>query len=124
MKNIIILIFLIVTGSGYAQQAEGCTKGRYDPNSSEKFSADLTNNQLKLYVMGGIAAVITKKDKEFAQKSGFTYHDFGCVAPSDLSYYERYNHLVLDHFKSNLKAGWHEEVILNTIGLQNWKKKQ
>lgn len=90
----------------------------------EQFTTDLKNNSLRLYVLGGIAAVITSKDKEFAQQSGFTYHDFGCLAPPDIMYYETYNRLVLDHLKLNLKTGWQKQVVLNTIGLQNWKEKQ
>lgn len=90
----------------------------------EQFMADFNNKKLRLYVVGGIATVIKVTEHEFAKQSGFTYHDFGCLAPPHITYYEKYNHLVLDHLKLNLKKGWQKDIAPNTIGLQNWKKKQ
>lgn len=59
------------------------------------FNHNIETGSLKLYVLGGIVSALTKKDKEFEKEYAVSYHDFGCVAPADFTYYAEYNELVI-----------------------------
>ena len=124
MKNIIIILFALFVSSAYAQDSATCSKGSRIPTPKKQFVSDSISSNFRLYVIGGIAAVIKPKDKDFAEKSGFQYHDFGCLAPADMSFYVTYNQMVLEHLNKKLPQDWQKEVIVNTIGLKEWRKRQ
>lgn len=121
MKTIVSIIILAISVAGFAQQP--CGKGRLSPTAQvsptpqEEFENDLKDNNIKIYVMGGIAAVITLEDRDIAKKYGFDFHDFGCLAP-DLNYYKAYNKCVVSYLNKKHGKGWQKDIRknLNIIG--------
>ncbi len=115
MKTLVLVIILAITTVGFAQQP--CNKGRLGKTVQDQFESDLKDNSLKLYVMGGIAAVITTEDREVASKYNFSFHDFGCLAP-DISYYKSYNSYMVSYLNKKYGNEWQKDIRknLNIIG--------
>jgi hypothetical protein len=83
----------------------------------------LKNHRFKLikktktiYLLGGIAASLTKEDLEFANKYGFIFHDFGCIAPVDFEKYESKNAQVFDWLNETYGTDWQKEMKASCFG--------
>lgn len=87
----------------------------------DKFKADLENNKIKLYVLGGIASRATPADEKFSEKYNISYYDFGCLAPPDFNYYTNYNHTVLKYLDKNFRSEWINDIRKDIIGWNKWK---
>ena len=76
-----------------------------------------------IYLLGGIAASITKEDLEFANKYGFIFLDFGCIAPLDFEKYESNNTQVFDWLNETYGTDWQKEMKTTALGFEKWKMK-
>jgi len=76
-----------------------------------------------IYLLGGIAAAITKEDLEFAKKFGIVFHDFGCIAPLDFEKYESKNAQVFDWLNKTYGTDWQKEMKTTALGFEKWKMK-
>ncbi|RBA28788.1 FEKKY domain-containing protein [Flavobacterium tibetense] len=77
-----------------------------------------------IYLLGGIAASITKEDMEFAKKYGFIFHNFGCIAPVDFEKYETKNAQVFDWLNETYGTDWQKEMKSSAFGFEKWKMKE
>jgi hypothetical protein len=76
-----------------------------------------------IYLLGGIAASLTKEDMEFAKKYGITFHDFGCIAPVNFEEYESKNAQVFDWLNETYRTDWQKEMKTTALGFEKWKMK-
>ena len=77
-----------------------------------------------IYLLGGIASSLTKEDLEFANKYGFIFHDFCCIAPVDFEKYESKNAQVFDWLNETYGTDWQKEMKASALGFEKWKKKE
>jgi hypothetical protein len=75
-----------------------------------------------VYMIGGIASVITKEDIAFAKKYNIQFHDFGCLAPSNMEKYEKLNTQVFDQLNKEFGSNWQKEIRKGILGYERWKK--
>lgn len=117
MKQIII-VFLLLTGfSSNAQTPEKWTP-------QQQFDKDLSANNLRIYILGGIAARPKEGDADFQKKYPVRFHDFGCLAPGNLSFYNEYNLLVFKHLTEKTGAEWEETIRKDIMAWNQWKPEQ
>ena len=95
---------------------------KYSLNSNPKFRKLIKHKTI--YLLGGITASLTKEDLEFANKYGFTFHDFGCIAPVDFKKYESKNAQVFDWLNETYGTDWQKEMKASALGFEKWKKKE
>lgn len=109
MKNIFYTFLILLIGiNAYAQ---------------EVIKIDLRTTETPIiYVLGGIASVITKEDIAFAKKYSIQFHDFGCLAPSNMEKYEKLNAQVFDQLNKEFGTNWQIEIRKGILGYQKWKK--
>jgi len=111
LKTIIILLF--VSQLSFSQQKK----------QAETVKIEINTNTKTIYVLGGIASVITKEDLAFAKKYNIKFHDFGCIAPTNFKEYEAKNALVFDFLNANFGKQWQKEIKPSVLGFEKWKKK-
>ncbi len=114
MKSLSILFFLLIFQVSNAQNIVVSEKER----AEKQFEIDAKNNQLKIYVQGGIVPVIKKEDVDFAEKHGFYYHEFGCLAPANRDYYEHYNQCVFGYLTQKFGTEWKNKCSMSSIGFK------
>ena len=83
--QLILTIFLI----SFTLQAQ-------EKKQNDTIKIEINSNTKTIYVLGGIASVITKEDLAFAKKYNVHFHDFGCIAPTNFEEYEAKNELIFD----------------------------
>lgn len=93
-----------------------------EKKQTETTQLEINSNTKTIYVLGGIASVITKEDLAFAKKYNIKFHDFGCIAPSNFKEYEAKNALVFDFLNANFGKQWQKEIKPNVLGFEKWKK--
>ncbi len=103
---------------GFAQ----CSKGMRIMTPEKQFRADLEKNTLKLYTLGGFIRHNNDKDTAFREKYNITYHDFGCLAPINMEYYNDYNQMVFLYLKEKHGTEWEKYVRTSAMGLHKWKE--
>ena len=122
MKNIKLICFItiLIYSFSYSQQKEqlGCTK-HLAISAKMNFEESLKTNSLIIYLRGGIVSAITNEDKKFEKLYGIKYHDFGCVLPENLTYYESYNHFVFNYLKEKFGNDWKKSINKNAFGVNN-----
>ena len=91
---------------------------------TKKTSFQTIKKMKTIYLLGGIAASLTKEDLEFANKYGFIFHDFGCIAPVDFEKYESKNAQVFDWLNETYGTDWQKEMKITALGFEKWKKKE
>jgi hypothetical protein len=99
----------------------GCTKNEAI-SAKMNFENDLKTNKITIYLQGGIVSVIKKEDLDFQKKYGIYYKDFGCLAPINISYYEKYNYQVFNYLSTKFAGNWKEALNINAYGANNWIK--
>lgn len=65
-----------------------------EKKQNDTIKIEINSNTKTIYVLGGIASVITKIDLAFAKKYNVRFHDFGCIAPENFEEYEVKNTLI------------------------------
>ena len=110
-KRIIIAFFLSLTL--HAQEKK----------QNNTIKIEIKSNTKIIYILGGIASVITKEDLVFAKKYNIYFHDFGCIAPTNFEEYETKNELVFEYLNKTYGSQWQKEIKPSVLGFEKWKKK-
>lgn len=93
-----------------------------EKKQNNEIKIEINSKTKTIYVLGGIASVITKEDLEFAKKYNLKFHDFGCLAPLNFDEYETKNALVFDFLNTIYGKPWQKEMKPNVMGFEKWKK--
>lgn len=94
-----------------------------EKKQNEPVVIEVNQNTKTIYVLGGIASVITKEDLAFAKIYNLKFHDFGSLAPANFEFYESKNDLVFDYLNKTYGKQWQKEMKPNAMGFDKWKKK-
>lgn len=94
-----------------------------EKKQNDTIKIEINSNTKTIYLLGGIASVITKEDLAFAKKYNIQFHDFSCIAPTNFEEYEVKNELVFDYLNKNYGKQWQKEIKPTVIGFEKWKKK-
>lgn len=76
-----------------------------------------------IYLLGGIVSSVGEKEMAFAKKYNVTFHDFGCLAPTNLEDYEMLNSKTFDLLNIQYGLKWQEDIKPTTLGYSKWKTK-
>jgi hypothetical protein len=110
MKFCILLI--MITSFCFSQkQRISCPKSN---------PAQVNSQQMKIYLLGGIVTAITQKEIDFSKKYNVQFHDFGCLAPTNLDYYEAINFRTFDLLNIQFGPKWQSEIKPTTLGFNKW----
>ena len=107
----IIIIFLF----SFTLQAQ-------EKKQNDTIKIEINSNTKTIYVLGGIASVITKEDLAFAKKYNVQFHDFGCIAPTNFEEYEAKNALVFEFLNKSYGNQWQKEIKPSVMGFEKWRK--
>jgi len=110
------LLFCFFTASIVLQAQE--------KKQNDTIKIEINSNTKTIYLLGGIASVITKEDLDFAKKYNIQFHDFGCIAPTNFEEYEVKNELVFEFLNKNYGKQWQKEIKPSVLGFEKWKKKE
>ena len=94
-----------------------------EKRQNDTIKIEINSKTKTIYVLGGIASVITKDDLAFAKKYNIQFHDFGCIAPTNFEEYEAKNALVFDFLNKSYGNQWQKEIKSSVLGFEKWKKK-
>lgn len=95
-----------------------------EKKQNDTIKIEINSNTKTIYVLGGIASVITKEDLAFAKKHNIQFHDFGCIAPTNFEEYEVKNELVFEYLNKTYGKQWQKDIKANVLGFEKWKKKE
>jgi hypothetical protein len=109
----LIIISFLFTLASQAQEKK----------QNDTIKIEINSNTKTIYVLGGIASVITKEDLAFAKKYNIQFHDFGCIAPTNFKKYETKNALVFEYLNKTFGTQWQKEIKSSVLGFEKWKKK-
>ncbi len=112
-KNSILHIIVLLTF---------CTLQAQEKKEKEVIIIEINSDVKTLHVLGGIVSGITKEDLEFAKKYNIQYHNFGCLAPVNLSDYEEINARVFETLNEEFGTQWQTEIKKGILGFEKWKK--
>lgn len=76
-----------------------------------------------IYLLGGIVSSVGEKEMAFAKKYNVAFHDFGCLAPTNLEVYEELNSKTFDLLNIQFGFKWQEDIKPTTLGFSKWKAK-
>lgn len=94
-----------------------------EKKQNDTIKIEINSNTKTIYVLGGIASIITKEDLAFAKKYNIQFHDFGCIAPTNFKEYEAKNELVFNYLNKTFGKQWQKEIKSSVLGFEKWKKK-
>ena len=94
-----------------------------EKRQNDTIKIEIKSKTKTIYVLGGIAPVITKDDLVFAKKYNIQFHDFGCIAPTNFEEYEAKNALVFEYLNKSYGNQWQKEIKPSVMGFEKWKKK-
>jgi hypothetical protein len=105
-----------------------CIFGRIGFAQNNTHSVDETKSvQVKIkpiiYLLGGIVSAVGEKEMLFAKKYNIVFHDFGCLAPTNLEAYEELNGKTFDLLNIQFGNKWQEELKPTALGFIKWKEK-
>ncbi len=115
------MLFLMLTGLGYAQNGKVSEKDSV--NSTSRIIFRKVPDRSTIYLLGGIVSAISQREIDFAKKYHVIFHDFGCVAPTNLSDYEAQNKKVFELLNVQFGPKWQEELNPNSLGFKKWLEK-
>lgn len=125
-KYIFTLMLLFAIANTYAQDKQHNTQQKnmaFETISPEKkFERNLAKNSFTIYTLGGLKPDNLNASRAFQEKYSVTYHDFGCLAPGNLEFYQKYNLLVYQHLSTKWGSEWETGIKDNAIGFYNWKQ--
>jgi hypothetical protein len=113
MKNLFITLSILLCLTIQAQEKK----------QNDTIKIEINSNTKTIYVLGGIAAIITKEDLAFAKKYNIHFHDFGCIAPTNFKEYETKNELVFEYLNKTYGKQWQKEIKSSILAFEKWKKK-
>lgn len=135
LKLNILFFFILISQLTFGQNRE-LTDEEYNNSTAVKINfansetceeinewikTDLDNNTIFLFLQGGIAPIEYVTDKDFENKYGIYFFDFGCVAP-DYKCVIKYNNLVFDYLTEKFGNKWSKKIRKDVIGLKEWKR--
>ena len=82
----------------------------------QKALDDLKQGKVNILLSGGIAPVIYKGDKKFAEKYKVDFIEYGCEAVSERSLIE-YNKTIFEYLDKKFGKKWREEIRDDVLGL-------
>ena len=82
---------------------------------------DIKNNEIKIFIVGGIAPAIFTTDKDFEKKYQVTYSDYGDLPASDECILN-YNSTIFNYLTENFGKNWKKEIRKDVYGLKKWEK--
>jgi len=94
-----------------------------EKKQNDTIKIEINSKTKTIYLLGGIASVITKEDLAFAKKYNIHFHDFGCIAPTNFKEYETKNELAFEYLNKTYGMQWQKEIKLSVLGFDKWKKK-
>lgn len=94
-----------------------------EKRQNDTIKIEINSKTKTIYVLGGIASVITKDDLAFSKKYNIQFHDFGCIAPTNFEEYEAKNALVFKYLNKSYGNQWQKEIKPSVMGFEKWKKK-
>lgn len=94
-----------------------------EKRQNDTIKIEINSKTKTIYVLGGIASVITKDDLAFSKKYNIQFHDFGCIAPTNFEEYEAKNALVFEYLNKSYGNQWQKEIKPSVMGFEKWKKK-
>ena len=94
-----------------------------EKKQNDVIKIEVNSKTKTIYVLGGIASVITKEDLAFAKKYNIQFHDFGCIAPTNFKEFETKNELVFEYLNKTYGKQWQKEIKSSVLGFEKWKKK-
>ena len=94
-----------------------------EKRQNDTIKIEINSNTKTIYVLGGIASVITKEDLAFAKKYNIQFHDFGCIAPTNFKEFETKNELVFEYLNKTYGKQWQKEIKQSVMGFEKWRKK-
>ena len=95
-----------------------------EKKQNDTIKIEINSNTKTIYLLGGIASVITKEDLAFAKKFNVHFHDFGCIAPTNFEEYEAKNELIFDFLNKTYGMQWQKEINPSVLGFEKWRKKE
>lgn len=123
MKTYLLLLSLLFAAPIWSQDKRiNCPKPFRAVTAEEKFKNDVARNSVTLYIIGGIVSAVREKELAFAKKYNIAFHDFGCVVPGNLDYFDRYNRCVFEHLTQIYGVGWLKEINPNVVGINKYKE--
>jgi len=99
------------------------TFSKENNKTSKQRSIEVVQADIKIYLLGGIVSVITQKEIDFGKKYHVVFLDFGCVPPTNLTYYEEQNYKAFDLLNIQFGPKWQEELKPTIMGFKKWKEK-
>ena len=94
-----------------------------EKRQNDTIKIEINSKTKTIYILGGIASVITKDDLAFSKKYNIQFHDFGCIAPTNFEEYEAKNALVFEYLNKSYGNQWQKEIKPSVLGFEKWKKK-
>jgi len=124
MKIITAILFILSFTFSYAQETSRSETTKAQPfrqiKPEDKFASDLQKNSFTIYTVGGLKPYDHKAIEAFQKNYNVTYQNFGCIAPGNMDYYEKYNLLVFQHLTKTWGREWEKGIKDNSIGFYNW----
>ncbi|NJM79558.1 MAG: hypothetical protein HC854_08015 [Flavobacterium sp.] len=114
-KFILFTVLLFFSFQIHAQEKE------LGPPSTKTLGVEKETRTI--YIIGGIAATITKEDLAFAKKYNIQYHDFGCLAPINFQEYETINTKLFEKLNAEFGENWQKEIKSSAMGFEKWRKR-
>lgn len=115
IRLIILICTLFIVFAGNAKDKVNTLKAK----QNEVVQADI-----KIYLLGGIVSAITQNEIDFGKKYHVVFLDFGCVPPTNLTYYEEQNYKAFDLLNIQFGPKWQEELKPTTLGFKKWKERK
>jgi hypothetical protein len=115
MKNRIKYLFIlfVISSFCYAQKA--------NENATNQKVVQVKVKPI-IYLLGGIVSAITQKEIDFAKKYNIAFHDFGCLAPTNLNDYEKLNFKTFELLNIQFGPKWQEDIKPTVLGFSKWKE--
>lgn len=105
LKGIILKAFLLMSFLSYSQQSGRDENSKPLPfaqvTPEQKFKYDSKRNSFTIYTVGGLKPYSHEATETFQKKFDITYHDFGCIAPANMTFLKHITYLSFSTFKSN-----------------------
>jgi len=84
---------------------------------------DIGTNNMRLFIIGGIAPVTYSGDDAFERRYRIKYYDYGCISPRN-ECLQLYNSTIFQHLYIMYGKSWKHKVRPDVVGLKKYKRKR
>jgi hypothetical protein len=127
MKMILIIAMMMLSGISYGQESNKEENSKpmafAKVTPEQKFEYDSNRSSFTIYTVGGLKPYNHETTEAFQKKFNISYHDFGCIAPVSMTFFETYNLLVFQHLQKQYGNDWQKDIRDNAIGINKWKER-